>query len=76
MSNSKKSGSTNAEGEIGVQYQKIDMILKKIEYDKISSESKLPSIDGVTKKEVKSVVDWIQSNRHKHELPIPICKLG
>ena len=52
------------------------MVLKKIEYDKISRESKLPSIDGVTKKDVKSVVDWIQSNRHKHELPIPICKLG
>lgn len=64
-----------AEGEIGVQYEKIDKILKNIQYDKISSESKLPSIRGVTKKDVKSVIEWIQSNRHKHEIPIPICKL-
>ncbi|MGE0388724.1 MAG: NAD+ synthase [Candidatus Nitrosocosmicus sp.] len=64
-----------AEGEIGVQYEKIDMILKKIKYDKISSESKLPNIRGVTKKDIKAVIDWIQNNRHKHEIPIPICKL-
>ncbi|HKR74883.1 MAG TPA: NAD+ synthase [Candidatus Nitrosocosmicus sp.] len=64
-----------AEGEIGVQYEKIDMILKNIQYDNISSDSKLPSIRGVPKKDVKSVIEWIQSNRHKHEIPVPICKL-
>jgi len=64
-----------AEGEIGVQYEKIDIILKNIQYDKLSSETKIPNIEGVTKKDVKSVFDWIQSNSHKHEIPIPICKL-
>jgi NAD+ synthase len=65
-----------AEGEIGVPYDKIDLILKNIQYDNISNNSKLPAINGVTKKDLKLVIDWIQSNRHKHELPIPICKLG
>ena len=64
-----------AEGEIGVQYEKIDMILKNIQYDKLPSETKIPTIEGVTKKDIKSVIDWIQSNSHKHEIPIPICKL-
>jgi NAD+ synthase len=65
-----------AEGEIGVQYDKIDMVLKNIQYDKISSDSKIPSIRGVSKKDTKSVIEWIESNRHKHEIPIPVCKLG
>lgn len=64
-----------AEGEIGVRYDKIDRILKKIQYDKISSNSKLPTIAGVNMKDVKLVVKWIESNRHKHEFPIPVCKL-
>lgn len=65
-----------AEGEIGVQYDKIDRILRNIQFDKVSSDSKLPSIRGVNKKDVRSVIEWIQSNRHKHEIPIPICKLA
>ena len=65
-----------AEGEIGVQYDKIDRILKNIQYDEGSGDFKLPSIKGINKKDVKSVIEWIQSNRHKHELPIPICTLG
>ncbi len=65
-----------AEGEIGIKYEKIDMILKKIQYDKLDGDTKLPNIDGATTKDVKLVIDWIQSNSHKHELPIPICKLA
>ncbi len=65
-----------AEGEIGVSYENIDTILKNIQYNKLSNASKLPSIDGVDKKDVELVVSWIQSNSHKHENPIPICKIG
>jgi NAD+ synthase len=65
-----------AEGEIGVSYEKIDTILKNIDYDKISNSSKLPIIKGVDKKDVKSVIEWILSNRHKHENPVPICKIS
>jgi NAD+ synthase len=65
-----------AEGEIGVQYDKIDRILRNIQYDEVSGDFKPPSIKGINKQDVKSVIDWIQSNRHKHEIPIPICRVG
>ncbi|KAA2282791.1 NAD+ synthase [Candidatus Nitrosocosmicus sp. SS] len=65
-----------AEGEIGVNYETIDKILKNIPVDSISIKSKLPKIQNVKDKEIRLVVEWIESNRHKHELELPICKLS
>ena len=64
-----------AEGEIGVQYETIDKILGQINFDKILKNSPAPDIMGVDQKDVRTVIEWIKSNRHKHELPIPRCKL-
>lgn len=65
-----------AEGEIGVTYETIDNILKNIQVENISSKSKLPKIQNVQERDVKLVVEWIENNRHKHELQLPICKLS
>lgn len=65
-----------AEGEIGVSYEIIDEILSQIYFDKILKNSPIPEIVGVDQKDVRTVIEWIKSNRHKHELPIPRCKLN
>ena len=65
-----------AEGEIGVSYDIIDKILDQINFSKILKNSPVPEIRGVNGKDVKTVIEWIKSNKHKHELPIPICKLN
>ena len=64
-----------AEGEIGVSYETIDKILDQINFDKILKNSPIPEIVGVDQKDVRTVIEWIKNNRHKHELPIPRCKL-
>ena len=65
-----------SEGEIGVSYDIIDKILDQINFNKILKNSTIPEIRGVNEKDVRTVIEWINSNRHKHELPIPICKLN
>jgi NAD+ synthase len=65
-----------AEGEIGVSYEIIDKILYQINFDKILKNSPIPEIVGVDQKNVRTVIEWIKNNRHKHELPIPRCKLN
>ena len=64
-----------AEGEIGVSYETIDKILDQINFDKVLKNSPIPEIVGVDQKNIRTVIEWIKSNRHKHELPIPRCKL-
>jgi len=64
-----------AEGEIGVSYETIDKILDQINFDKVLKNSPIPEIVGIDQKSVRTVIEWIKSNRHKHELPIPRCKL-
>ena len=64
-----------AEGEIGVSYETIDKILDQINFDKILKNSPIPEIVGVDQKNIRTVIEWIKNNRHKHELPIPRCKL-
>lgn len=64
-----------AEGEIGVSYDIIDKILDQINFNKILKNSPVPEISGVNGSDVRTVIEWIKSNRHKHEFPIPICKL-
>jgi len=63
-----------AEGEIGLSYETIDKILSQINFDKTLKNSSIPEIIGVDQKDVSIVIEWIKSNRHKHELPIPRCK--
>ena len=65
-----------AEGEIGVSYEIIDKILGQINFDKILKNCPVPKIVGVDQKDVRTVIEWIRNNRHKHELPIPRCKLN
>ena len=65
-----------AEGEIGVSYETIDKILYQINFDKILKNSPIPEIVGVNQENVRTVIEWIKNNRHKHELPIPRCKLN
>lgn len=67
-----------AEGEIGVSYEKIDTILKEIDKSKKRKDSipyDLIKINGIDENEVKTVIKWINKNKHKHEFPIPVCKL-
>jgi NAD+ synthase len=63
-----------AEGEIGLPYENIDKILAQINFDKTLKNSSFPEIIGVDQKDVKTVFEWIKSNKHKHEWPIPRCK--
>jgi NAD+ synthase len=65
-----------AEGEIGVSYETIDKILGQINFDKILKNSPVSPVMGVDQKDVGTVIEWIKNNRHKHELPIPRCKLN
>jgi NAD+ synthase len=65
-----------AEGEIGVSYETIDRILDQINFEKILKNSPVPEIIDVDRKDVRTVIEWIKNNRHKHELPIPRCKLN
>ena len=65
-----------AEGEIGVSYEIIDKILNQINFDNILKNTPVPQVMGVDQKEVGTVIEWIKNNRHKHELPIPRCKLN
>jgi NAD+ synthase len=65
-----------AEGEIGVSYETIDKILDQINFEKILKNSPVPEIIDVDRKDVGTVIEWIKNNRHKHELPIPRCKLN
>lgn len=64
-----------AEGEIGVTYEKIDLILKNVNNINISN-SELPKIEGVKDKEVRAVLGWIKNNQHKHEKPSPVCHIN
>ena len=64
-----------SEGEIGVSYEIIDKILSQLDFEKIIKNSPVPEIIGVDRKDITTVIEWIKSNRHKHELPIPRCKL-
>ena len=67
-----------AEGEIGVSYETIDKILGQINFDMIlkNNPAPIPQVIGVDQKDVGTVIEWIKNNRHKHELPIPRCKLN
>lgn len=65
-----------AEGEIGLPYETIDKILDQINFEKILKNSPVPEIMDVDRKDVRTVIKWIKNNRHKHELPIPRCKLN
>jgi NAD+ synthase len=72
------------EGEIGMSYEEIDYILQELEkkhsknYDNRNMNIKnIPTITGIkkiNKKKVKRLIDLIERNRHKHEMP-PICKI-
>ena len=74
-----------AEGEIGMTYEEIDHILRELE----GNHSKKNNNNGrsfkvsptvttttktVNKRKVKRLVDLIERNKHKHEMP-PICRL-
>lgn len=65
-----------AEGEIGVSYETIDNILKQINFNKILKNDPVPQITGVDKKDAEIIIEWIKNNKHKHESPIPRCKLN
>jgi NAD+ synthase len=73
-----------AEGEIGMTYEEIDHILKELEgnHSKKNNNNgksfKVSPTDTTTKtvnkRKVKRLVDLIERNKHKHEMP-PICRL-
>jgi NAD+ synthase len=57
-----------AEDEIGLYYEEIDEILRKLDTDTLK-KSKFNS------KNIQRVVDLLQNNKHKRELS-PICKFS
>ncbi|HEY3526511.1 MAG TPA: NAD+ synthase [Nitrososphaeraceae archaeon] len=72
-----------AEGEIGMTYEEIDHILRELEgnYSKNNNNGRFfevsPTVTTtktVNKRKVKRLVDLIERNKHKHEMP-PICRL-
>jgi NAD+ synthase len=73
-----------AEGEIGMSYEEIDNILRRLEKDESTKNSNrgtslevstsISRITKTNKKNVKRLIDLIERNKHKHEMP-PICKL-
>lgn len=72
-----------AEGEIGMTYEEIDHILRELEgnYSKNNNNGRsfevsptVATSKTVNKRKVKRLVDLIERNKHKHEMP-PICRL-
>lgn len=74
-----------AEGEIGMTYEEIDHILRELEGNHSKknnnngrsfkvSPTVITTTKTVNKKKVKRLVDLIERNKHKHEMP-PICRL-
>ena len=72
-----------AEGEIGMTYEEIDHILRELEgnHSKNNKNGRFfevsPTVTTtktVNKRKVKRLVDLIERNKHKHEMP-PICRL-
>ena len=72
-----------AEGEIGMTYEEIDHILRELEgnHSKNNNNGRsfevsptLTTTKTVNKRKVKRLVDLIERNKHKHEMP-PICRL-
>jgi len=55
------------EDEMGIEYSKLDTILKAIE--KGVEIEKIPEITGVRKDDVEKVIQMIQSSKHKRETP-------
>ncbi|HEX5976665.1 MAG TPA: NAD(+) synthase, partial [Nitrososphaeraceae archaeon] len=72
-----------AEGEIGMTYEEIDHILRELEGNHGKNNNNGRSFEvsptvtttkTVNKRKVKRLVDLIERNKHKHEMP-PICRL-
>lgn len=72
-----------AEGEIGMTYEEIDHILRELEgnHSKNNNNGRafkvsptVTTTKTVNKRKVKRLVDLIERNKHKHEMP-PICRL-
>lgn len=72
-----------AEGEIGMTYEEIDHILRELEGNHSKNNNNGRSFEvsptvtttkTVNKSKVKRLVDLIERNKHKHEMP-PICRL-
>lgn len=72
-----------AEGEIGMTYEEIDHILRELEGNHSKNNNNGRSFEvsptvtttkTVDKRKVKRLVDLIERNKHKHEMP-PICRL-
>jgi NAD+ synthase len=72
-----------AEGEIGMTYEEIDHILRELEGNHSKNNNSGRSFEvsptvtttkTVNKRKVKRLVDLIERNKHKHEMP-PICRL-
>lgn len=73
-----------AEGEIGMTYEEIDHILRELEgnHGKNNNNNSrsfevsptVTTTKTVNKRKVKRLVDLIERNKHKHEMP-PICRL-
>jgi NAD+ synthase len=72
-----------AEGEIGMTYEEIDHILRELEGNHSKNNNNDRSFEvsptvtttkTVNKRKVKRLVDLIERNKHKHEMP-PICRL-
>jgi NAD+ synthase len=73
-----------AEGEIGMSYEEIDYILRELEKNNGKNNNRSTSlkvsptivnIKRLDRKKVKRLVDLIERNKHKHEMP-PICRLN
>jgi NAD+ synthase len=74
-----------AEGEIGMTYEEIDHILRELEGNHSKNNNNngrsfkvSPTVTTATKtvnkRKVKRLVELIERNKHKHEMP-PICRL-
>jgi NAD+ synthase len=72
-----------AEGEIGMTYEEIDHILRELEGNHRKNNNNGRSFEvsptvtttkTINKRKVKRLVDLIERNKHKHEMP-PICRL-
>jgi len=67
-----------AEQEIGVPYGEIDVILRQIDNQSVTTVDKVPmtgkSVGNFDAINAKRVLEFVQKNKHKTELP-PICKI-
>ncbi len=63
-----------AEGELGMRYEEIDLVLYAL-FDRRLRPEEVPEATSVPKEKVETILRWVEESEHKRKMP-PICKMA